>query len=529
MIKLFGKTMGRFPPLACGVAIAGAYLIFCLFTLDHFGITWDEPLHFSAADFYLKKILEEGWFNFSVTDFGGALENYGPFFDTIASANRLLLAEKLKVLAEDNARHLHLVVLASLTVFFTFLLSRRGFSNRAAVFSALFLVSFPRFIGHSFNNPKDIPITFIFLLCLYLFFRRMETGKKRYSCYLALAGGIGFSSRISYIIVPVIILAYLVLKFIISRFNSGPTRMKLSSFWDVVLALFLSFPIGFLFWPYLWSQPFSRMLRMLEFYYAHEVQCDIRILYQGSYYIPGKTLPWHYAPVNLLVTTPLLTLGFFASGIIAMILKRKRKFRDENSPDLALLLILWMALGLTPFLLPGQRVYGGIRHFLFIVPALCVVAGLGLDSFISRFQKVKGRRLLFGLIALLLILQLIAVYSSHPFYTVYYNALVGGPRGAFKRFSLENWGNAYKSACLWLNKNAPPGARILVLIAPQVPRFYLREDIRVLGPEFAHLAPSAYDYSLYIIRDDDPLKDENIEPVYLLSVKGQPVLKIHRW
>lgn len=519
----------RVPPPVWGIAIAGAYLVFCLFTIDHFGITWDEPLHFRAGDLYLEKILQKGWLNFSVDGLRGGLENYGPFFDIVASFNRLIMAEKLKMMADDNARHLHLVVLSALTVFFTFLICRRGFSPRTAVFAAFFMVSFPRFIGHSFNNPKDIPITFIFLLCLYFFSRRLETGKKRYSCYLALAGGVGFSTRVSYIIVPAIIIVFLILRFVIYRFRSEPNRMKLLSFWDVILALFLSIPIGFLFWPYFWSQPLARLSRMLQFYYSHDIQGDIRILYQGNYFIPGKTLPWHYAPVILLITTPLFTLGFFLLGIIVLISRLKTGEEGGASNDFSLLLLLWMGLGLAPFLFPGQRVYGGIRHFLFIVPAFCAVAGRGLDYFISRFHKFKGKRIVFGAVAVIFLFQLIAVYSFHPFYTVYYNELVGGPRGAFERFSLENWGNAYKSACTWLNRNAAAGERILVLIAPQIPAFYLRENLRVLGPEQSRLPPSAYDYSLYIIRDADPLVYKGIEPVYLLSVKDQPILKIQRW
>jgi len=180
--------------------------------VDDFGITWDEPVHFASGDLYLDRVLDYGWsLNISDSDFEGSMQYYGPVFDIWGAFNHRLFSEHLGILAPDNARHLHLILAGVLTVFFTFLLVQRALTSRIAIFSSLFLISFPRFIGHTFNNPKDIPLACIFVLSIYLYYLRLTTGKKIYSLLLVVAGGIGFATRIQYVIVPFLILSYTII------------------------------------------------------------------------------------------------------------------------------------------------------------------------------------------------------------------------------------------------------------------------------------------------------------------------------
>jgi hypothetical protein len=54
--------------------------------------------------------------------------------------------------------------------------------------------------------------------------------------------------------------------------------------------------------------------------------------------------------------------------------------------------------------------------------------------------------------------------------------MIGWPRGAFNRFSMENWGNSYKNACRFINETAAPNSTVLAMMIPDIPRFYLRPD-----------------------------------------------------
>ncbi len=520
--------------IAGALVVSLIYLLFALFVLDDFGVTWDEEVHFAAADVYLDKIVEEGvGAAFSRSDFPGSMEYYGPAFDIWGSLNYRVFHRKLGWLAAENARHLHLIIVAALTVFFTYLFVRTAHSTRAAVFSSLFLVAFPRFLGHSFNNPKDIPVTLIFLVSFYLLFLRVKTGKRIFSLGLAVAVGIGFSTKITYVVAPIVILSYIILYYIIQVISRKMPIGRLFAAWDVLLALVAGLPVGVIFWPYLWSDTLTRLLEIFRFFYYHQEQSKLSIIYWGEYYEPGRDLPWHYGPIHLLITTPLITLGSIILGLSAILISAvKRKITlpaGRVSGRFSLLLLLWVVIGLVPFVIPGQRVYDGIRHFLYIVPPLCMIAGVGLDCLVTSFRGLLGAKFSRPAVGLIFLLLFISVFSYHPFYTVYYNELIGGPRGAFNRFSLEYWGNAYKPACRWLNRNAPDGSTVLVLMAPHIARYYLRDDIIVLPPSHARLPRRAYDFSLYTIRDDDPLLARDAEAVYAITVKGQPIVRVHRW
>lgn len=516
-------------PVIAATAIAGFFLIFGLVTLDDFGVTWDEPLHFRAGDLYLERIfVPEKPFVISEEDFEEDIQYYGPLFDIWGAFNNRLFSNRLGLLQEENARHLHLLLAGVLTIFFTVFFASEAISPRVGIYSGLFLAAYPRFVGHCFNNPKDIPLALIFVLCLFLFHRRMSAGKKTYSFLLLLAGAVGFATRIQYLLVPVVIILGVIVYNSIGRKSFRSFWGRIADFWDIPLALLLTIPLGMLFWPYFWSAPLEKFQALIDFYLHHRVQAQLLVRYLGEDYIPGLTLPWHYASVMLMITTPLFTLASLLLGLGAMITALLGKSGENKRKFSFSLVLIWIVIGLLPFMLPGQRVYGGIRHFLFVVPALCITAGIGLEFLFTRI-RIRRRYLVRIATILLFVLLFISTYSYHPYYTTYYNALVGGPRGAFERFSMENWGNAYKEACRWLNRNAPEGSTVLALVAEQIPRWYLRPDITVLGPQDAHLSTDHYDYSIYILRNIDPLLLPDKPPIFQIKIKSQPICNIHHW
>lgn len=532
-------------PILVAAALAAAYLVFGLFSLDQFGVTWDEPApdHFYVGDLYLDTIRSGDFRSLTAEKIGRSMENYGPVFDLIGALNARLFHGRWGVLAEDNARHLHLVIAATLTVFFTCLLAGRAWSIPAGVFSALFLCAFPRFIADSFNNPKDNPVAFVYSLCFYLLYRRIQSDKKVYCVWLALAGGLGFATRATFAVNPAIILIYTILYLIIFDSREGGILKRALSFWDIWLALLLSLPVGMLLWPYLWHQPLVKLKAIGEFYFYHKTQAPLRILYGGKRFVPGVNMPWHYAPVMLLITTPLITLGAAIGGLCRLFLRNvgatflSRSAAGQECPShtvaagrpaFGLLLVCWIVLGILPFMLPGQRVYDGIRHFLYVAPAVCMLAGIGMEGLLASLSR--PRRVGWAAVCALYAVLFIHVFSYHPDYTVYYNALVGGPKGAFGSYLLDYWGNSYKRGMAWINRRAPPGSSVLVMVAPQIARFYARGDLVMLGPEELDADPYLrFDYSMYAIRDLEPLRNPSRGSVFEIAVHGQPILKIHRW
>lgn len=92
--------------------------------------------------------------------------------------------------------------------------------------------------------------------------------------------------------------------------------------------------------------------------------------------------------------------------------------------------------------------FSGMRHFLFIVPPLAVLAGLGIDGVLSRLWT--GRRLVAGFGLALLALDLgwnaATLYRLHPDEYLFFNPLVGGLAGASRRYDTDYWVNIMPEA-----------------------------------------------------------------------------------
>jgi hypothetical protein len=83
--------------------------------------------------------------------------------------------------------------------------------------------------------------------------------------------------------------------------------------------------------------------------------------------------------------------------------------------------------------------HDGIRHFLFVVPSLAMLAGAGFDRTIDtleRFNTAASRVLGTGL-AIMILWQAALLVRLHPYQNADYNALVGGLKGAQHRYVID--------------------------------------------------------------------------------------------
>ena len=84
-----------------------------------------------------------------------------------------------------------------------------------------------------------------------------------------------------------------------------------------------------------------------------------------------------------------------------------------------------------------------MRHFLFIVPPLAVLAGIGVHACLSVLET-QGRSV--GLAASLGVAAAFAwdattLIKLHPYEYLFYNSLVGGLEGASRRYATDYWVN----------------------------------------------------------------------------------------
>jgi hypothetical protein len=87
-----------------------------------------------------------------------------------------------------------------------------------------------------------------------------------------------------------------------------------------------------------------------------------------------------------------------------------------------------------------------------------------------------------------------AIINLHPYEYVYYNGLVGGTGGAYRRFEMEYWGTSYKEIAEHLNATAPSGSRIVVFGPIQLIGTYVRKGL--VASAYGTDPAARYDYAV---------------------------------
>jgi hypothetical protein len=206
-------------------------------------------------------------------------------------------------------------------------------------------------------------------------------------------------------------------------------------------------------WPYLWGDPFGRFVDSLQTMAAFPWQGDI--LYAGKLWDAGAT-PWHYLPFLILaqLTLPALVLALIGLGI------GLRRAGQRGMDGMALgLLVLWVSVPVATAVALHSIVYDNARQFLFALPPLFILAGVGIDGLLMRL-----RPRMIGVAGVIAVLApgVLGILTLHPYEYTYFNSLVGGTAGAYRRFETDYWCTSYREAMERIGATAPPGAVIAV-------------------------------------------------------------------
>lgn len=218
---------------------------------------------------------------------------------------------------------------------------------------------------------------------------------------------------------------------------------------------------------------------------------DILILYFGQTY--KYSLPWHNAWVLTAITVPPTILAVALVGVVWGL----RRIRADRVP-------LYFLLHMTTLpilrMLPTPA-HDGVRLFLPTFFFLAAFAGWGT----VWIGSAVARRIRWGTLAtatLVLAPALFALVRIHPYELSYYNILVGGPSGAWRRgFELTYWYDAFTPRVMAdLNRKLPPDAEVdhlndktntaMQVFNDQQALGHIRPDIKLVrrsGDRFPHV------------------------------------------
>ena len=410
-------------------------------TFADYGVSWDEGVQntygLDLLSYYLSGFQDQSAFHYI------NLRYYGGAFDLIAAA-----LNTISPFGEYETRHLLGGVVGFVGAIGAWRLARLLAGERAGFFVVALMVLTPLLYGHSFINPKDAPFACAVMWSIYYSCRaiiELPRPKRATAIGLGVALGLALGTRV----VAVIALLYCVPAFAaytIGRYReSRSVRAVLNEQRSFFGALLPAVPIVLvltaLFWPWVVQKPgnLATALRL----FAH-FPWQGQVLFDGQLY-PAEHLPAVYLPQLIALQLPEVALfGLLAAAVFVVpaVLGRGWQLLTDRRSLCYSVVIAATLVPLVHFIVTRPIVYNGIRHYLFVVPPLIVLAGIGLERTYA-FLRARGKWLWRGYTALLAVAaaaQIAIMVELHPYEYIYYNAFAGGVAGAAGRYDLDYWG-----------------------------------------------------------------------------------------
>ena len=452
--KVPGRRWGHaFSDLSLLVLLGVTML--AILTFQDYGITNDEEVQnvygIKLLAFYTSFFQDTSVFNYL------DLFRYGGFFDLIAAILNLV-----SPFGEYQTRHLLGGLMGVVGLAGAWKLGRHLGGERVGFLALMLLVLTPAYYGHSFNNPKDAPFAGAMVWALYYMCQTLSSlpnPPMRRIVKLGVAVGLALGIRVAAVLIgPYLALGLLL--FLIGEWrNSRNIGLVRAHLWLALRRLFPGAVIAYLvmgvFWPWGVASPFNPIQALHDF---SKLPINMDTLVAGVW-VKATQLPRDYLPDYLLVNLPEVVLvGLIAAFVLAM---RYLWVRHKNGPAFLanagfaemkrveiFLVVIAAFFPVVFFIFYKPTAYNGIRHFLFVVPPMTVLAALGIDHLWQSLERTNERlsRGFAGVLALVLVAQIWVMAQLHPDEYVYYNMLTGGVKGAEGAYELDYWGNSLLEA-----------------------------------------------------------------------------------
>ena len=89
-------------------------------------------------------------------------------------------------------------------------------------------------------------------------------------------------------------------------------------------------------------------------------------------------MPWSYLPTLFALQLPEVLLGLFIAGVVGTLIALSRSEVPARRKAILLMVTLAATLPLAVAMMKRPALYNGIRHFIFVIPPMTVLAGVGL-------------------------------------------------------------------------------------------------------------------------------------------------------
>ena len=312
--------------------------------------TWQYPHAVRIYDFYAS-----GGKDVSYKDVP-EMNPYGLWFEVLSVA----IQKAFHIDDYQTLRHVMNSLMGFIAILFAGLFAKNCKNWRTGVFVLVLLFISPRFLGHAFNNPKDIPFAALFMVSLYYIHKFILEYPKpsiKVCVKLAIAIGLTIGVRVGGILLYAYFGLFLASYYLVknkpkeyfSRTNIKILKRLILCFLCILIGSFLlTIPL----WPYIMESPISNTIQAFKDVSHYTV--SIRQLFEGTMQW-SNTLPWYYTPKFILMTLPIVVIiGFLIYPFIGG-WKKENRFTTFIVYFACIFPIFWIVYS-------NANVYGGWRQ-----------------------------------------------------------------------------------------------------------------------------------------------------------------------
>jgi hypothetical protein len=430
--------------------VSAATLLVLLATSLRFGMAWDEGYtvrrerlldRWFDRPAFDKATLDRSW-PFSREEPHG----HPPFYALLGVAGWRVGHRWLPPLEAYRLGPM-LLTAATVGVVYHHLARRKGWL--AGAVGSLLIVGLPRSFAHAHYAHYDMPMTCLWLLAQVAFAASLDS--KAWAPAFGLALGLCAGTKFTGLFAVVPALAWVTVA------REG----RRAGLRTLLVGLPVAAVVLYAIQPPWWVEPLAGPIRFLASNLSRAKTQPLATLYLGRVY--DFSLPWHNTLVLTAVTTPVSVLALGMIGVAACVARRRVE------PWALIWPLSWATL-MVVRALPNAPGHDGIRLILPSVASLAVLAGLGVAWLADRPRLRLGwRRIIPPLLAAgALGESLVGIARTYPYTDSYYNAAVGGLRGA-ERLGFEltyYWETAGDEFFDWAAAEAEAKHRPIALALP---------------------------------------------------------------
>ena len=427
--------------------LLAALFILVLLTFTHYGVSNDEDVQHRYGEliikYYVSGFNDQTLFHFE------NLYLYGGLFDIVA-----VLLERILPFGQYEIRH----VLCALTglggIAATWAAARMIAGPRAGVLALIMLAICGVWYGAMFNHTKDIPFGSAMMGASY-FLMRAARDLPRPKLRDVLLFGLLLGAALGLRATGLLMLGYAGLVVLLRSAEQSGWHERARFFGASMLRFASAFALAYLImiaaWPWASLAPLNPVRAIFAFAHFHY---QIYTMVFGQIYTMGEVPRW-YVPVYLAIKLPLVLWAGTALALVtaAWPFKPRDWLRSNRRREIGLLVFM-VAFPVLCQVISRGPAFTGMRHFLFVVPPLAALAGIGFDAAL-KLVETRRRGLVVAASAVLIAIvasNVVTLVRLHPYQYLFYNSLVGGLENTSRRFEMDYWTNAMPEAVAALKK-----------------------------------------------------------------------------